>query len=185
MVDFLTNSRKLFQNYKKLGEEAIAQASDNMLFHEPVPGINSISIIIRHLHGNMKSRWTDFLTTDGEKPWRNRDEEFVEFITDRDMVLLIWEEGWNFLFAALDNLKPSDLDRVVIIRNEELSVMEAIQRQIAHYAYHVGQIIYIAKMEQGNNWTSLSIPRNASDAYNAARFSHENKGKPFTDEFLK
>ena len=185
MVNFLENSTKIFKNYKSLGEKAIAQASDEMLFQEPISGINSISIIIRHLHGNMKSRWTDFLTTDGEKPWRKRDEEFEEFITDRDMLLLIWEEAWNYLFTALDNLQPEDLNRVVVIRNEELYVMDAIQRQIAHYAYHVGQIVYIAKMEQGENWTSLSIPRNTSDAYNTAKMKQKNKGNHFTDEFLK
>lgn len=185
MADFLSNSTKLFKKYKTLGEKAIAQSSDKMLFQEPVTGVNSISIIIRHLHGNMKSRWTDFLTTDGEKPWRNRDEEFEEFITTRAMLLLIWEEGWKYLFTALDSLTPEDLDRVVVIRNEEQTVLEAIQRQIAHYAYHVGQIVYIAKMEQGSNWTSLSIPCNTSDAYNAAKFIQENKGNHFTDEFLK
>ena len=185
MADFLTSSQQIFRNYKSLGERAIEQVPDDVLFQEPVQGVNSISIIIRHLHGNMKSRWTDFLTSDGEKPWRKRDEEFEEFITDRQMLLLVWEEAWIYLFNALDKLTPDDLNREVFIRNESQSVMDAIQRQIAHYAYHVGQIVYIAKINQGNNWKSLSIARDASDAYNASKFLSVNKDSHLSDEFLK
>ena len=159
--------------------------NDDMLFFEPTQGINSIAIIVRHLQGNMKSRWTDFLTSDGEKPWRNRDEEFEEFVTDRTKLMLLWEEGWKCLFDALDNLSPEDLNKEITIRNQAQSVMDAIQRQIAHYAYHVGQIVYISKIHKGDDWQSLSIPKNNSETYNAEKFSKENEKGHFTDEFLK
>ena len=182
---FLDSSKKLFLYYKSLGEKAMNQINDDMLFFEPTSGINSIAIIVRHLQGNMKSRWTDFLTSDGEKPWRNRDEEFEEFVTDRTKLMLLWEEGWKCLFDALDNLSPEDLNKEITIRNQAQSVMDAIQRQIAHYAYHVGQIVYISKIHKGDDWQSLSIPKNNSETYNAEKFSKENEKGHFTDEFLK
>ena len=182
---FLDSSKKLFLYYKSLGEKAMNQINDDMLFFEPTSGINSIAIIVRHLQGNMKSRWTDFLTSDGEKPWRNRDEEFEEFVTDRTKLMLLWEEGWQCLFDALDNLSPEDLNKEITIRNQAQCVMDAIQRQIAHYAYHVGQIVYISKIHKGDDWQSLSIPKNNSETYNAEKFSKENEKGHFTDEFLK
>lgn len=185
MDSFIDSSKKLFLYYKSLGEKAIHQVDDDMLFFEPTPGINSIAIIVRHLQGNMKSRWTDFLTSDGEKPWRNRDEEFEEFVTDRTKLMLLWEEGWKCLFDALDNLTPEDLNKEITIRNQTQSAMDAIQRQIAHYAYHVGQIVYISKMNKGDDWQSLSIPKDNSVRYNAEKFSKEKGSGHFTDEFLK
>ncbi|MBK8819240.1 MAG: DUF1572 family protein [Saprospiraceae bacterium] len=185
MDSFIDSSKKLFLYYKSLGEKAMNQINDDMLFFEPTPGINSIAIIVRHLQGNMKSRWTDFLTSDGEKPWRNRDEEFEEFVTDRTKLMLLWEEGWQCLFDALDNLSPEDLNKEITIRNQAQSVMDAVQRQIAHYAYHVGQIVYISKINKGDDWQSLSIPKNNSETYNAVKFSKDKEKGHFTDEFLK
>lgn len=185
MVDYISGSINIFKYYKQLGEKAIAQVSDNMLVYEPTPGINSIAVIIRHLHGNMKSRWTDFLTSDGEKTWRNRDEEFEAFAVNRESLLQSWEEGWNYVFNALEDLKPEDLDTTIVIRHQPQTVSDAIQRQIAHYAYHVGQIVYLAKMEQGENWTSLSIPRHASGDYNRQMYLKREKDNHFTDQFLK
>ncbi len=185
MEGFIESSIKLFLYYKSLGEKAMNQVDDDMLFYEPTSGINSIAIIVRHLHGNMKSRWTDFLTTDGEKPWRKRDEEFEGFVTDMDTLMKMWEEGWSCLFEALQELTPEDLDKDITIRNQVQSVMDAIQRQIAHYAYHVGQIVYISKIKKGDDWQSLSIPKNHSEAYNVDKFSKEREKGHFTDEFLK
>jgi hypothetical protein len=185
MDGFTESSIKLFLYYKSLGEKAMNQVDDDMLFYEPTSGINSIAIIVRHLHGNMKSRWTDFLTTDGEKSWRKRDEEFEGFVTDRDTLMQMWEEGWACLFDALQGLTPDDLGKDITIRNQVQSVFEAIQRQIAHYAYHVGQIVYLSKIRKGDDWQSLSIPKNNSEVYNADKFSKEREKGHFTDEFLK
>lgn len=170
---FLESARKQFHRYKDLGEKAMAQVTDEQLFHAPEAESNSIAIIVKHLWGNMRSRWTDLFTTDGEKPWRMRDAEFENDWTTREEVLQKWEEGWSYLFQALDQLQPEDLTRIILIRNEPQTVLDAINRQLAHYPYHVGQMVYAAKIYAAGSWSSLSIPRNQSDAYNAKMFGEK------------
>jgi len=154
----------LFHFYKKMAEGAIQQVTDEQLFATLDEEMNSIAIIVKHMTGNMRSRWTDFLTSDGEKPDRNRDMEFVEPSATREELLARWNEGWDSVFHALDPLTDSDLERKVTIRGEPHSVMQAINRQIAHYAYHCGQIVFLAKHFKANEWKSLSVPRNRSVA---------------------
>nr|MDQ3018071.1 DUF1572 domain-containing protein [Bacteroidota bacterium] len=141
----LENSIRLFDYYKGLGEKAMTQINDDALLWTPDPKSNSISLIVKHLHGNMISRWTDFLTTDGEKEWRNRDEEFVETIRSREEIICLWNEGWVCLFNTLHSLSEDDLSKTVYIRNMGQTVLDAIMRQLAHYAYHIGQIVYLAR----------------------------------------
>jgi len=183
--DFLGSSKKQFAYYKLLGEKTFGQLSEEKLFFKYNEDSNSIATIVKHLHGNMMSRWTDFLTTDGEKETRKRDEEFEEGFLKKDEVLRLWNEGWTCLFATLDSLTEADLDQTIYIRNQGHSVSEAIIRQLAHYPYHVGQIVFIGKMLAENNWHSLSITKNASTAYNAEKFSKEKHTEHFTDEHLK
>lgn len=171
-MKYLDSARRQFLMYKSLGEKAIDQVADDALLMQPNAESNSISIIVKHMRGNMLSRWTEFRTTDGEKEWRNRDSEFEEESKERSVILSQWNEGWGCLFAALDSITDSDLDDVIYIRGEAHTILEAINRQIAHYAYHVGQIVYLARM-YANGWESLSIPRNASAAYNAAKLAEK------------
>lgn len=159
-TSYLEDALAVLRQYKKLGEGAMAQVSDEQLFVVLDEEMNSIAINVKHMAGNMRSRWTDFLTTDGEKPDRNRDYEFVEPPPTREALLAMWEEGWKHVFAALEPLTDADLSRKVTIRGEPHSVMQAITRQIAHYAYHVGQIVLLAKHFQSKEWKSLSVPRN-------------------------
>jgi len=163
---YLQDSIALFRYYKKLGESAIAQVSDEHLTATLDPEMNSIALIVKHMAGNMRSRWTDFLTTDGEKPDRNRDGEFEAPPHTREEITAMWEKGWQALFSALEPLTEADLTRTVMIRHEPHSVMQAINRQIAHYSYHVGQIVFLAKHLQSENWKSLSVPRNRSNDFN-------------------
>lgn len=142
-----------------MAEAAMAQVTDEQLFEALDPEMNSIAIIVKHMAGNMRSRWTDFLSTDGEKPDRNRDSEFVEPPATREALMQVWEDGWAHVFAALEPLSESDLSRTVTIRGEAHSVMQAINRQVAHYAQHIGQIILLAKHFARDHWQSLSIPR--------------------------
>ncbi len=165
-MDFLQLSILTFHTYKSLGEKAMDQVSDDGLFWEPGENANSISIIVNHLTGNMLSRWTDFITTDGEKSWRERDAEFESNLNHRDAVIARWNEGWNCLFNTLDQLTDADLERTVFIRTEAHTVQQALTRQIAHYAYHVGQIVFLAKIFRGDEWQSLSIPKGGSKAFN-------------------
>jgi uncharacterized damage-inducible protein DinB len=162
----LEDSLSLFHFYKKLGEGAIAQVSDDQLFATLDEEMNSIAIIVKHMTGNMRSRWTDFLTSDGEKPDRNRDTEFVEPPETRTALMQAWDEGWQRVFKALEPLSDSDLERTVSIRGEPHSVMQAINRQIGHYAYHCGQIVFLAKHLKASDWKSLSVPRNKSADFN-------------------
>jgi hypothetical protein len=154
-----------FQSVKSLGDKTIQQLSDDELNWAYNDESNNVAVIIRHLSGNMVSRWTDFLTTDGEKSFRNRDEEFSTAIASREELLKIWDKGWQVLFAALDSLNEQDLLRKVYIRGESHLVIDAIERQMAHYAYHVGQIVYIGKLLKDEKWESLSIPRGKSEEY--------------------
>ncbi len=179
---FLSLSIKLFNFYKELGEKAMKQIAAEKLFISTNIESNSIAIIVQHLHGNMLSRWTDFLTTDGEKPNRNRDLEFEHLLKTPEELLISWEAGWKVLLDTLESLTESDMTQIVYIRNEGHSVAEAITRQIAHYAYHVGQIVFIAKMYSGDDWQSLSIQRNKSVDYNNQKFQEDKKDGFFTDK---
>ena len=165
-TSYTEDSLSLFRYYKKLGEGALEQVSDDQLFASLDPEMNSIAIIVKHIAGNMRSRWTDFLTSDGEKPDRNRDTEFEQPPATRAELLKLWDEGWELVFAALEPLSDPDLERKVTIRGEPHSVMQAINRQIAHYAYHVGQIVFLAKHLNASGWKSLSVPRNKSAEFN-------------------
>lgn len=179
--NFLESARKLFRYYKTQGEKAIAQLTDAQINLRPNDASNSIALIVHHLSGNMLSRWTDFLTSDGEKPTRNREAEFEEGYPDKKTMLEAWENGWNALLTTLDSLKPGDLSTIIFIRNEGQTVLEAIQRQLAHYPLHIGQILYQAKALTGNDFQSLSIPKGNSAAFNAQKFSAERGIKHFTD----
>jgi uncharacterized protein DUF1572 len=164
-----------FRKYKKLADEALAQVTDADLFRSPDPESNSIAVILKHISGNMRSRWTDFLTTDGEKPDRDRDREFeLDGGDSNPRVIERWEEGWKLLFAALAPLSPADLTRTVPIRGEPHTVLQALDRQLTHYAYHVGQIVYVARHYAGSRWNSLSIPKGKSREFDVAR-----DGKPY------
>jgi hypothetical protein len=167
---YLQDSIGLFRYYKKLGERAMAQCPDDCLFVALDAESNSIAIIVKHISGNMRSRWRDFLTTDGEKPDRHRDTEFETPPTTRAQVTEMWERGWKYVFDALEPLTEADLARTVTIRSEPHSVMQAINRQIAHYAHHVGQILFLAKhltFTKTGKWESLSVPRGKSADMNA------------------
>lgn len=156
----------------------MAQLDEKSLFIENVSGANSIAVIVQHLHGNMLSRWTDFLVSDGEKDWRKRDEEFEPILNNLSELKKKWKEGWDCLFKALDDLKEEDLNKIVYIRNQKQRVFDAIQRQIAHYAYHIGQIVYIGKMMLGDHWKSISIPKNESKSYNFRLLSEQENDSP-------
>jgi len=165
-VSYLEDALAVFRYYKQLAERAMAQVGDEHLFAALDAEANSIAIIVKHMTGNMRSRWTDFLTTDGEKPDRNRDSEFVDPPVTRAALLSEWENGWARVFAALEPLIDADLARTVTIRGEPHSVMQAINRQLAHYPHHVGQIVLLAKHFAGDRWQSLSVPRNRSAEFN-------------------
>lgn len=165
---YLADIRNLFRQYKDLGEKAMAQVDEEQLNWKPGENSNSISIIVKHLAGNMRSRWTDFLISDGEKEWRKRDTEFEDIIISKAGLLKTWEEGWQCLFEAIDALNGNDLEKTVFIRNEPLPVPGAINRQLAHYSYHIGQIVYIAKMIRSGHWKSLSIPKGKSEEFNSS-----------------
>jgi hypothetical protein len=165
-TSYIEDALAIFRQYKLLGERAISQVGDDQLFAALDDESNSIAIIVKHITGNMRSRWTDFLTTDGEKPSRDRDSEFVDPPRTREALLRDWEEGWACVFQAIEPLTDADLARTVTIRGEAHSVMQAINRQLAHYPMHVGQIIMLAKHYAGSKWQSLSVPRKGSAEYN-------------------
>ena len=169
--NFLGSTIKFFRYYKRLGEGAIAQLSEEQLLQKPNEASNSIALIIHHLSGNMLSRWTDFLTSDGEKPWRNREGEFEDTYPNKATMMLAWEKGWNCLFEALGTVQPTDLTKIVYVRNEGQTVLEAIQRQLAHYPHHIGQILYQAKILKGDEFKSLSIPKGNSETFNQQHFA--------------
>ncbi len=165
-TSYLEDVLALFRQYKALTEKAIAQVNDEQLTAVLDNEMNSIAQTVKHMAGNMRSRWTDFLTTDGEKPDRNRDSEFIEPATTRQAMMAQWEAGWQCVFAALEPLAEQDLSKTITIRGEAHSVMQAINRQIAHYAYHCGQIVLLAKHFSHADWKSLSVPRGNSAAFN-------------------
>jgi hypothetical protein len=185
IMDYLESVRKQFAYYKMLGEKTMLQLSETQLFWQPDAQSNSIAMIVQHLSGNMLSRWTDFLTSDGEKDWRDRDAEFEPHLRDSQSVWSAWSGGWACFESALHSLHDADLERVVYIRNQGHSVNEAINRQLAHYPYHIGQMVLLAKMQVGAAWASLSIPKGDSQVFNTEKFAAEKEKKHFTDEFLK
>ena len=167
--NYISSATGIFRQYRVMGEKAIEQVPDEKLSWQYNPETNSVITIVKHLSGNMLSRFTDFMITDGEKEWRNRDAEFENEILSRESLVSHWNKGWDCLFNALDCLKPGDLSNLVVIRNEKHTVLEAINRQLVHYASHVGQIIMLAKMICDSHWKTLSIPRGGSVAFNAEK----------------
>lgn len=163
---FLTSVISRFKEYKTLGDKTFAQLNDAEMLFRPNEVSNSIGVIIQHMHGNMLSRWTNFLSEDGEKPWRRRDEEFEEQHFSRQKLLQLWEEGWQVLLQALEALQEQDLLKTITIRTQPLSVVDAINRQLAHYSSHVGQIVYIGRQVKSGSWQSLSINKGASQQFN-------------------
>lgn len=163
--EFLESILKRFENLKELGDGALAQLNDEDVVYAPDPETNSIAVTVQHVHGNMLSRWTDFLTSDGDKPWRDRDGEFEARGLGVEATRGLWEEGWACTLGTLRSLRPDDLLREVTIRGQPLTVLDAIHRQIAHYGYHIGQIVLLAKHRRGAEWKTLSIARGASGQY--------------------
>ncbi len=182
-TNYLESVIKQFEYYKMLGDKTFAQIPDDKVFWQYNEDSNSIATIVKHLWGNMLSRWTDFLTTDGEKEWRNRDAEFENDIATKQEMIDKWNEGWKVFLDTLKSLKKEDLEKIIYIRNQGHTVLEAINRQLAHYPYHIGQIVFIGKMCAGG-WASLSIPKGNSQQYNADKFSKPKEKGHFTDEFL-
>jgi Protein of unknown function (DUF1572) len=181
--NYLESVTKQFEYYRLLGEKAISQIPDEKLFLQFNEDSNSVAVIVKHLWGNMLSRWTNFLTTDGEKEWRNRDAEFENDIKSKEELLQKWNEGWQVFLSTLKSLTVDDLEKTIYIRNQGHTAMEAINRQLAHYPYHVGQIVFIGKM-YANKWNSLSIPKGSSKQFNQDKFSQHKHKTHFTDEFL-
>jgi hypothetical protein len=180
--NFLAISRKMFQYYKSLADKSMAILSEEEIHFLPNEESNSIAILVHHMSGNMLSRFTDFLTSDGEKEWRNRDAEFEDSYASKADMLADWEKGWNCVYQALDTLSNDKMMDIVYIRNEGHTVLEAITRQVAHYAYHVGQIVYLAKLIRNKEWQTLSIARGASGDFNKNKFEQEKERKFFTDQ---
>lgn len=172
---FLESAITRVNYYKILAEKTFSQLEDKDFYYQPNLQSNSIAIIIQHISGNMLSRWTNFLTEDGEKPWRSRDKEFNDQGLSRAQLMEIWEKGWNCFIGALQNLKEGDLTKTIHIRNEPIIVADAINRQLAHYPHHVGQIVYMGKMLRGDKWQSLSIAKGKSDDYNQMMSERHNK----------
>ena len=170
-VDYLESIKQQFEYYKNLGDKTFLQLNDEKINWKLNEESNSISTIVKHLYGNMLSRWTDFRTTDGEKEWRKRDEEFELEILSKDELIEKWNAGWNCLFQAINSLTIDELETEIFIRNESHTITEAINRQLAHYPYHVGQIVFIGKMICDTNWNSLSIPKGNSNQFNQEKFS--------------
>ena len=183
-MNYLISTRKQFEYYKMLGERTFDQLSESDLFWQFNEESNSIAIVVKHLWGNMLSRWTDFLTSDGEKDWRNREAEFDADIKDVNELLQKWQAGWECLFTALDSVNEDNFDTPIYIRKQEHTVVEAIGRQLAHYSYHVGQIVYIGRMIKGKSWKSLSIARGKSEEFNQKKFTQATRKDHFTTEFL-
>lgn len=183
-TDYLDSVKKQFEYYKMLGDKTFAQLSEEELFWQFNEESNNIATIVKHLSGNMLSRWTDFLTSDGEKDWRDRDTEFENYDTSKEDIIDKWEKGWSCLFNTLNSLNINDLDKIIYIRNQGHTVVEAINRQLAHYPYHIGQIVFLGKMMCDENWISLSVPKGGSKGFNTEKFSKPKHREHFTTEFL-
>jgi hypothetical protein len=175
IAEFLLATTNAFEANKRLADRAVAQVTDDKLHVALDEHTNSIAVVMKHVAGNLTSRWTDFLTTDGEKSWRNRDEEFVDSFGSRAELLDCWERGWNCLLETLKNLKPQDLGKTVLIRGEPHSVPLAMERSLGHTCYHIGQIVQIARIHAGNNWNVLTIPRGESEQYNKHNWGQAGK----------
>ena len=173
---------KQFEYYKKLGDNSFSQLENKDIQWQYNSESNSIAIIVKHIVGNMLSRWTNFLTEDGEKDWRHRDTEFEYPYFSKDDMIDAWDKGWDCLFNALKPLQDDDFERIIYIRNQGHTVTEAINRQMAHYSYHIGQIVFLGKMIRGEHWKSLSIPKGDSTKYNKDKFAKDKERKHFTDD---
>ncbi len=182
MSSYLESAKKQFLYYKMLGEKAMAQLDEPQLFWQYNEESNSIAILVNHIVGNMLSRFTDFLHSDGEKSWRNRDEEFRNRFSNKAELMDYWNKGWTCLIQTLDQLKETDLEKIVYIRNDGHTVTEALNRQLAHYPYHIGQMVFVAKMARNEDWQTLSIARNKSGDYNERKFSQEKERRHYTDD---
>ncbi len=183
--EYLESVKKQFQYYKMLGDKTIDQLNDNELLWQYNSESNSIAIMVNHLWGNMMSRWTDFLVSDGEKEWRSRDLEFEDdVIKSKKELINKWEKGWQCLFEALNSINKENFETIIYIRNQGHTIIEAINRQLSHYSYHIGQIVFVGRMIKGNDWKSLSIPKGRSSDYNNEKFSKEKSKIHFTDEML-
>lgn len=179
---YLTGIIKQFEYYKSLGDKTINQLSFEETQWQCNEASNSVAIITKHIAGNMLSRWTNFLTEDGEKEWRHRDDEFIDSFDSKEDIIAAWESGWLCLFNAINPLKKEDLEHIIYIRNQGHTVTEAINRQLAHYSYHIGQMVFLGKLIKGDNWQSLSIPKGDSSKYNVDKFSKEKGRRHFTDD---
>lgn len=182
---YLSSVKKQFAYYKLVGEKAIDQLEPEQLFISTNDDTNTIATIVKHIAGNMLSRWTDFLTTDGEKEWRQRDQEFENDLKTKEAVMAIWNKGWDCLFTTLNLLQPEQLANIIYIRNEGHTAIEAVNRQLAHYPYHVGQIVFYAKLLKSSDWNSLTIPRNNSNNYNGVKFAQQKSIQNFTDKEIE
>lgn len=181
--DYLSSVKRQFEYYKALGDKTFEQLSDEQLFTEIVEGTNSVAIVAKHIAGNQLSRWTDFWTTDGEKEWRNRETEFelIE-MKSREDVVNRWNAGWNCLFEAINSINEQNFNTLVYIRNMGHTIPDAVNRQLCHYSYHVGQIVFLGKLILGNDWKSLSIPKGQSNTYNQDKFAKPKSKKHFTED---
>ena len=181
LINYLQSAEKEFFYYKQLAEKTFSQLPDEALFWQYNAESNSIATIVKHMSGNMLSRWTDFLNSDGEKEWRNREAEFENDIKTREQMLQVWENGWQCLFHALKSNNDQNAGSIVYIRNQGHTITEAINRQLAHYPHHVGQIVFIGKMILNDQWKSLSIPKGNSQKFNEEKFSKPRERKHFTE----
>jgi Protein of unknown function (DUF1572) len=182
MSSYLNSIKKQFEYYKLLGDKTFEQLNNQDIHWQLNKDSNSVSIIVKHIVGNMLSRWTDFLTEDGEKEWRKRDQEFEDAYQNKEALITDWEKGWQCLFDAIQPLTDQDLEHIIYIRNQGHTVTESIHRQLSHYAYHIGQIVFIGKLIKGENWKSLSVPKGQSSAYNKEKFSKDKGRRHFTDD---
>ncbi len=174
LAAYLDEARRALRGHKRLADAAIAQLSDEQLFFQPDPESNSVAILMKHVGGNLRSRFTDFLTTDGEKPDRHRDREFEQAGNTREQLTEIWENGWRVAFDTIASLQPADLERTVTIRSEPMTALQAVHRVVTHAVYHVGQIIFLAKHLRGAEWKTLSIPRGQSEQFNEQKRRERN-----------
>lgn len=175
---------RLFRYYKMIAEKSVEQLSDRELDQSPSKELHSAAVLMKHISGSMISRWTNFRTEDGEKHWRDREQEFVNNFASRQELMEYWHKAWDVLFTALNSIDSSELNDIVYIRNEGHTILEAVERYLAHMAYHVGQIVFLAKWIRGDNWQTLTIPRGKTEEFNRKKFS-QNKTKGFYKDRLK
>lgn len=181
MSSYLSSAKKQFAYYKLLGEKVIARLNENQIHWQPNEDTNSIALLVKHMTGNMKSRFTNFLTEDGEKTWRKRDTEFENTIKSKSHLLETWEAGWRVVFDAVNPLEEKQLEDLIYIRNEGHTIIEALNRQLNHYAYHVGQMVFIGKQLLGDTWESLSIPKGQSEVFFQEKMAQKKGKRHFTD----